>query len=309
MNKTFYIIMLLLGISATAFSQQDAMYSEYMFNGLIINPAYAGTRGALNATLLYRNQWVNIPGAPKTGLFSIDAPFKNQKVGLGMNVEFDRIGITDHTGVSGVYSYKLKMEHGALTMGVQGGVGFSNSNYTRVKYTDGTQNDEAFQNDFREVLPNFGFGLYYATDKFFAGLSIPQIAGNTLQKAIYGNAESAHLDLANHYFLSSGYLFSVTSDFKLQPSVLLKYVGGAPMEADVNAVAWFYDILGVGVSYRSMASLNFLSQLRISNQLSIGYAFEHATNKMGSFSGGSHEIMLQYLFDFSRNKIVTPRFF
>lgn len=309
MKRKFYILLLSLSVSISALAQQDPMYSEYMFNGLILNPAYAGTRDALNATLLYRNQWVSLPGAPKTGLFSLDAPVRNQKVGLGLSVEFDRIGITDHTGVSGAYSYKLKFDKGALTLGIQAGVGFSSSNYTRVNYTDGTRNDEAFQQDFREVLPNFGFGAYYYTDKFYAGFSIPQIAGQTLQKAIYGNQEGAHLDLANHYFLTSGYLVNLTPDFRLKPSVLLKYVAGAPVEIDVNTVAYFYDILGLGVSYRSLASINFLGHLKVTNQIYIGYAYEYSTGKLGSFSGGSHEIMLQYTFDFARTKIVTPRFF
>jgi len=309
MKKQITIMLLLLSFTVTALAQQDPMYSQYVFNGLVLNPAYAGTRDVLSATLLYRNQWVNLPGAPKTGMFSIDAPYKNQKVGLGLNVEFDNIGVTSHTGISGAYSYKLKFDRSTLALGIQAGVGFSTSNFTSVKYTEGGQNDGAFQTNFHETLPNFGFGLYYYTDRFFAGLSVPQIAGRTLQKAVYGNAESAHLDMANHYFLSSGYLFDLSPDVKLKPSVLLKYVGGAPMEADVNGVVWFYDLLALGVSYRSLASVDFLAQIRVSNQFYVGYAYEQAANGMSSFAGGSHEIMLQYLFNFSKAKITTPRYF
>lgn len=309
MKKQLYIVLLLLGFSATALAQQDPMYSQYVFNGLVLNPAYAGTRDVLSATLLYRNQWVNIPGAPKTGLFSIDAPYKSQHVGLGLNVEFDKIGVTSHTGVSGAFSYKLKFEKSTLTFGLQAGVGFSTSNLTSVKYTEGAQNDEAFLSNFHETLPNFGFGMYYYTDRFFAGFSVPEIAGRTLQRAIYGNTEGAHLDMANHYFLTSGYLFNISPDLKLKPSILLKYVSGAPMEADVNGVVWFYDLLALGISYRSLASVDFLAQIRVSNQFYIGYAYEQAANGMSSFAGGSHEIMLQYLFNFSKSKIVTPRYF
>jgi len=308
MNK-LTILLMSIGLSTTAFSQQDPMYSQYVFNGLIINPAYAGTREVLNATLLYRDQWVNIPGAPKTGMFSIDAPVRNQKVGIGLNVEFDKIGVTNHTGISGAYSYKIKFTKSSLTLGVQAGVGFSNSNFVSVKYTEGAQNDDAFQSNYHDVLPSFGFGMYYYTDRFFAGFSIPQIAGHTLQKAIYGKAESAHLDLANHYFLTSGYLFDLSPDLKLKPSVLLKYVGGAPLEIDLNGVVWFYDILALGASYRSLASVDFLALIKVTNQLHLGYAYEYATNNLSSFSSGSHEIMLQYQFDFSKAKIVTPRFF
>jgi len=309
MKKTITIFWLLLGFSITAFAQQDPMYSQYVFNGLVLNPAYAGSRDVLGATLLYRNQWVSLPGAPKTGLFSIDAPYKNQKVGLGLNVEFDNIGVTQHTAVSGAYSYKLKFEHSTLALGVQAGIGFSATNLTSVKYSENGQPDGSFLTNFHESLPNFGFGLYYYTDRFYAGFSIPQIAGQTIQKAIYGNSESAHLDLANHYFISSGYLFNLSPDLKLKPSVLLKYVNGAPMEFDLNGLVWFYDILALGASYRSLASVDFLAQIKITNQLYVGYAYERAANNMSSFVGGSHEIMLQYLFDFSKAKIVTPRFF
>lgn len=296
-------------LSATAFTQQDPMYSQYVFNGLVLNPAYAGSREVLCATMLYRNQWVNIPGAPKTGLFSIDAPYKNQKVGFGLNVEFDNIGVTHHTAFSGAYSYKLRFEKSTLALGIQAGIGFSTTNLTTVKYSESGTPDGSFESNFHETLPNFGFGLYYYTDKFFAGFSIPQIAGHTIQKAINGNSEGAHLDLANHYFLSSGYLVNLSPDLKLKPSVLLKYVGGAPMEIDVNGVVWFYDLLALGVSYRSLASVDFLAQVRVSKQFYFGYAYEQAANGMSSFAGGSHEIMLQYQFDFSKAKIVTPRFF
>lgn len=308
--KKILVLLLSLSLTAGAFAQQDPMYSQYVFNGLVLNPAYAGAREVLCATALYRNQWLNIPGAPKTGLFSIDAPYKNQKVGLGLNVEFDKIGVTNHTAISGAYSYKLKFEHSTLSLGIQAGVGFSTANLTSVKYNEGgTQDDNAFSSNYNEVLPNFGFGLYYFTDKFYAGFSIPQIAGRTLQRAINGKAESAHLDLANHYFLTSGYLFNVSPDVKIKPSVLLKYVGGAPLEMDVNGVVWFYDLLALGVSYRSLASVDFLAQIKVSKQFYVGYAYEQAANGMSSFAGGSHEIMLQYLFDFSRAKIVTPRYF
>jgi type IX secretion system PorP/SprF family membrane protein len=309
MKKTLSIVLFLLGFSIITFAQQDPMYSQYVFNGLIINPAYAGTRDILCASILYRDQWENIPGSPKTGIFSIDAPIQNKNVGLGMTVEFDKIGISTHTAFNGIYSYRLRFAQSSLVFGLQAGVGFSNSNFSSVKYSDGTQNDIAFQNNFHDVLPNFGFGLYYYSNKFYAGFSIPQIAGYAIQNALYHKTESAYLDLANHYFINTGYLFDITSDIKAKPSVLLKYVKGAPVEMDLNGIVWFYDLIAAGVSYRSMASLDFILQFRATHQISIGYAYEYATTKLNTFSSGSHEIMLQYFFDYSHSKIVTPRFF
>ncbi len=310
MKKIIKLSVLIITIAnLTAIAQQDPMYSQYVFNGLIINPAYAGSHDVLSTTLLYRNQWVSIPGAPKTGSFSIDAPLKNQKVGIGLNLEFDKIGVTNYSGITGAYSYKIKFSKGALHLGVQAGVGFYNSNFTIVKYSDGDISDEAFQNNYHDLMPTFGFGMYYYTDRFYAGFSIPEIAGHAIQKALYSNSESAHLDLANHYLITSGYLFDLSPDLKFKPSVLFKYVSGAPIEIDLNSIAWFYDILALGVSYRSMASLDFLCQVRLSNKLYLGYAYEYATNSLNHFSTGSHEIMLQYSFDYAHGKIVTPRFF
>lgn len=309
MIKKIYSIIIFLCLSAAAFSQQDPMYSQYVFNGMLINPAYAGTHDVLSATMLYRDQWVSVPGAPRTGILSLDAPFRNDKVGLGLNVAFDKIGVTSHTDLSAIYSYKIRFSASTLSFGLQGGLGFSTSNFTSVKYSDNATADVAFQNNFSEVLPNVGFGMYYYSDKFYAGLSVPQIGGFAIEKALNRNAEAAHLDLANHYFISTGYTFDLSSDLKLKPSVLLKYVKGAPVEADINAIVQCYDLLALGISYRSLSSVNFLAQIRLTQQFYIGYAYEYATNSINTFSSGSHEIMLQYYFDFSKSKIITPRFF
>lgn len=290
-------------------AQQDPMYSHYIFNGLIINPAYAGTGEALRATVLYRNQWANIPGAPKTGIFSADSPIRNEKIGTGINIGFDKIGVTSHTSITGIYSYRIKLKKSTIALGLQGGVGFFTTDFTSVDYSDGTDPDIAFQANYHDVLPNIGFGAYYYTDRFYAGFSVPQVAGYAIQNAIYKNSDRAHLDLANHYMLTAGYLFDLTSDIKLKPSVLARFVAGAPVEFDLNAVAWFYDLLALGVSYRSMASVNFISQLRITSQFSLGYGFEYSTTELNNFSNGSHEIMLQYLFSFTQKKVLTPRYF
>ncbi len=296
-------------LSMGIFAQQDPMYSEYVFDGLLINPAYAGTHDVLNAALLYRDQWLNIPGAPKTGIFSIDAPLKNEKVGIGLNIESDKIGVTSFTNVTGDYSYRLKFSNSSLNLGIQLGVGFTNSNLTSVITSDGGPADPSFESNYHVALPIFGFGMYYYSDKFFAGLSIPQIGGSSVQKVLYGNSDNINLDLSNHYFLYTGYLFNLTPDVKLKPSVLFKYVNGAPVEMDINGVCWFYDLIALGFSYRSLASVDFLAQFKLTDQVYLGYAYEYPTNALNNFSSGSHEIMLQYMFDFSHAKIITPRFF
>jgi len=230
-------------------------------------------------------------------------------VGLGLNIESDKIGVTSFTNIAGDYSYKLRFSHSSLNLGFQLGVGFTNSNLTSVVYGESGPVDPAFQNNYQVTLPIFGFGIYYYSDKFFAGVSVPQIAGSSIQKAFYGSSDNINLDLANHYFLYTGYLLNLSSDIRMKPSVLLKYVNGAPIEIDVNCIFWFYDVVALGFSYRSLASMDLLAQIRLSSQLYLGYAYEYPTTALSTFSSGSHEIMLQYLFDFSRAKIITPRYF
>ena len=311
MVKRITILFLFLALTARVFAQQDPMYTQYVFNGLLINPAYAGSREVLNATALYRNQWVNIPGAPKTGAFSLDSPVKNQKVGLGLNVIFDKIGVTNHTGLSGIYSYKVYFaDQSVPSFGLQAGVGFYNSTNTEVRYTDNGQVDPAFQQDYHRVLPNFSFGTYFHTERFYAGVSVMDILGKSIENQLYPNmANDLSINVVSHFFFNTGYLFDLSPDVHFQPSALVKYVAGAPLEGDLNAVLSFYDILALGVSYRSYASVDFLTQVRVSKQLSVGYSYEYSTNELSNFTSGSHEIVLRYQFDFSKGKIVTPRFF
>ena len=287
------------------------MYSQYVFNGLLINPAYAGSREVLNATALYRNQWVNIPGAPKTGAFSLDSPVKNQKVGLGLNVIFDKIGVTNHTGISGIYSYKVYFaDQSVLSFGLQAGVNFFNSTNTEVRYANDSHIDPAFQRDYHRILPDFSFGTYFHTDRFYAGVSVMDLLGKSIENLIYPNmANDLNIQQEDHFFLNVGYFFDLSPEVHFQPSFLLKYVAGAPLEGDINAVLQFYDLLALGVSYRSYASADFLMQVKVSKQLSVGYSYEYSTNELSNFTSGSHEIVLRYQFDFSQGKIVTPRFF
>jgi len=219
MIKRFSILFLFWMLTFRLFAQQDPMYSQYVFNGLLINPAYAGSREVLNATALYRNQWVNIPGAPKTGAFSLDSPVKNQKVGLGLNVIFDKIGVTNHSGISGIYSYKVYFSpQSVLSFGLQAGIGFFNSTNTEVKYTNDNNIDPAFQEDYHRVLPNFSFGAYFHSDRFFMGLSVMDILGKTIENQIYPNmANDLNINVVSHFFVNTGYLFDLSPDVHFNP--------------------------------------------------------------------------------------------
>jgi type IX secretion system PorP/SprF family membrane protein len=310
MKKRLSVLLLFLSLAARVFAQQDPMYSQYIFNGLLINPAYAGTRELFNATLLYRNQWVNIPGAPVTGVFSIDTPIESQKVGLGLKLTVDKIGITSHTGISGIYSYKLYFPKSVLSFGMEAGVGFYNSNYSEVVYSENSQNDPAFQTNSHSILPNFNLGMYYHTDRFYSGFSITDILGPSIQKKFSPNMSTdLGIHIVSHFFLTSGYLFDLAPGVGLQPSFLLKYVGGAPMEGDLNVVLLLHDLIAIGVSYRSSASVNFLTEIKINKKLKLGYSYEYTTNELSNFTSGSHEIVLRYQFENTKRQFVSPRYY
>ncbi len=310
MKKRLSVLLLFLSLAARVFSQQDPMYSQYVFNGLLINPAYAGTREVFNATALYRNQWVNIPGAPVTGVLTLDYPVETKNVGLGLKLMTDKIGVTSHTGISGVYAYKLYFPESVLSFGLEAGVNFFNSRYNEVKYSDNQQTDPAFQQNYHNILPNFNFGAYYHTDRFYAGFSVMDILGRTIQNRLNPNmVTDVGIHVVSHFFLTSGYLIDLTPDIKLQPSFLLKYVAGAPLEADVNAVVLLYDLLAFGVSYRSSASVNVLTEIKINDRLRLGYSYEYSTNELSKFTSGSHEIVLRYQLPEGKRKFVSPRYF
>lgn len=310
MIKRLTIVILFLTLAFNGFTQQDPMYSLYVFNGMIINPAYAGTREVLNATALYRNQWVNVPGAPVTGGVSLDSPVKNEKVGLGLNVLFDKIGVTNHNSVSGIYSYKLKFQESILSFGLEGGVGFFNSTNSEVRHSEDSKVDPAFLTDYHMVLPSFSCGAYYYRERFYAGLSVADILGKTIQNRLYPNAANdLTVSVVSHFFLNSGYLLDLSPAIKFQPSVLVKYVPGAPVEGDINGVFSLAELLYLGVGYRSNASVNFLTQIRLNQQLCLGYCYEYSTNELSSITSGSHEVVLRYQFDFSKGKMLSPRFF
>ena len=310
MKKRLSVLLLFLSLAARVFGQQDPMYSQYIFNGLLINPAYAGTRELFNATLLYRNQWVNIPGAPVTGVFSVDSPIESQKVGLGLKLTVDKIGVTSHTGISGIYSYKLYFPKSVLSFGLEAGIGFYNSNLSEVVYSQDSQNDPAFQRSSHYVLPNFNFGMYYHTDRYYAGLSVTDILGKSIQDKLNPNmVGDVGIHIVDHFFLTSGYLFDLAPGIGFQPSFLLKYVPGAPLEGDINAVLLLHDLIAVGLSWRSSASVNFMTEITINKNLKLGYSYEYSTNELSNFTSGSHEIVLRYQFANTKRQFVSPRYY
>jgi len=314
-------LFMLLG-DKPAFSQQDAMYSQYMFNGLAINPAYAGTRNVLSATGLFRRQWAGkkIEGAPITETFTIDAPLPKKKTGLGLNLINDKIGVTNSLAIDLVYAYRIKINrYKTLSLGIQAGIWQYRANFTDVNLSKDPvlQQDESFQNNINRWDPNFGFGAYYYTKIFYAGLSLPHLL-NTKLISKEDNANSAYGFLSDsekakqfqHAFFTMGYLMKFPKKYlTLKPSILLKYVYGAPIELDLNANLWFYEKYAVGLSVRTADAVAILLEAQANKQWRFGYSYDYSYTKLRRYNSGSHEIMVRYEFSYQKSKLLTPRYF
>ncbi len=296
-----FILAFIATLSVTG--QQQVMFTQYMFNGLVINPAYAGSHEAISATALSRIQWVGVDGAPNTQTFSIHSPVPNKNIGIGAFFVRDNIGVSTENNFFLSYAYRLKMRHGVLSMGLHGG--FSN---LEINYSELGLNDANFQGTESRFRPNFGAGLFYSTDRFYAGAASPYIINSKSNNG--GNVNSdIQADQIQHYYVTTGAIFDLSPLVKLKPSMLVKIVSGAPIEFDFNANILLDEKLWLGVSYRSFDSIDLLAEFQLNHQFRLGYAYDITTSDLRKVNSGSHEIMVNYRFVFNKSKIVTPRYF
>lgn len=295
-------------ICQLAYAQQEVMFTQYMFNGLALNPAYAGSHEAVSMTFLARDQWSGLDGAPATQTFSIHSPIKNKRIALGLNVIHDKITVFNQTGVNATYAYRIPTEKGTLSMGLQLGFTSYKADFQDLTLFPPDSDDPAFSQDASKIMPNFGAGMYYYTDRFYLGLSVPQMINNSLSEDIVNFDSDARQE--RHYFLTSGYVFDLTGSVKFKPNILFKVVGGAPIEMDLNANFLFSEVLWLGLSWRSMADFDALLEVQLTDQLLLGYSYDFATiTDLRRVNSGSHELMVNYRLRYSKKKVVTPRFF
>jgi type IX secretion system PorP/SprF family membrane protein len=277
-----------------------------MFNGLAINPGYAGSHEALSVTALSRNQWVNIPGAPNTQTLSVHSPLGNERAALGGIFIRDKIGVTTRNSFYGSYAYRLYLGNGGtLSLGLQGGFTNYDAGLTELNIHNGL--DPNFtSNDETSFLPNFGFGAYYYTDMFYLGFSVPEMIQNSYDSDDVNSSAKQY----NHYFFTTGVVVPLNASLKLKPNLLIKAVAGAPMELDLNLNLLIKETLWVGASWRSFDSFDALLQLQVSDKIQIGYAYDFATTTdLRSLNGGSHEFLINYRMSYNKNKVVSPRYF
>ena len=293
----------LLLVAHVGYAQQNVMFTQYMFNGLALNPAYAGSHEVISMTAIGRQQWTGLNGAPSTQTFSVHSPIRSNRVGVGLMLLRDQIGITQQYNATASYAYRIPMEHGKLAMGLQAGI----SNYREDNNQVGINNDPLFnQGAVSYWQPNFGAGLYYYSKRFYAGFSVPQLLERKYEASEVALAQS----LVRHYFLHTGYVFDLSEDLKLKPNVLIKAVEGAPVQLDLNTNLLIMEVLWVGLSWRSFESVDALLQLQLTDRLQLGYSYDFATSsELSSVNGGSHELSLNYRFTIGHKKSVSPRYF
>ncbi len=293
-----FVVLCIAGNVANA--QQQAMFSQYMYNALAINPAYAGSHESVSMTALMRQQWVGFEGAPSTQTVSGHMPFEKKRIGVGLMFLHDKITVNDQTGVYGSYAYKIPMQKGQLSLGIQAGFTYYRSTFSNISLTDQTFATA----DVNEFHPNFGFGAYYSTERFYAGFSIPQLVQSKFDQ---NNPDIDGL-IQRHYFFHSGYVFDLNQDFKLKPNVLVKMVDGASVEFDWNANLYYKNLVGFGLSWRTMDAIVALLHVQITNKLQFGYAYDITTTTIRKVSYGSHEFFLNYRISLKKSKIITPRY-
>ncbi|MFC5411672.1 type IX secretion system membrane protein PorP/SprF [Larkinella bovis] len=318
------IALLLAGLAggSQVQAQQDHMFSQYMFNMMAMNPAYAGSRDVLSMTAMYRNQWGGIEGAPQTTTFTIDMPVNRERIGLGLQLFNDRIGEYNTTGAYASYAFRIKMgSRSTLALGIQGGASSFQADLAKVRTDQG--GDPAFAQNISKILPNFGTGIYLSNDKSYIGISVPQLIKNKLTDYDSGVQRATQ---RRHAYAIGGFVIRLSPALKLKPSTLVKYVEGAPLGIDGNLNLWLADRVSVGVSYRRNQFNSYESartngkvydqdaivgivEVQLSDQFRIGYAYDYMLNTLQTFRLPSHEFMVRYELGFGKNKILTPRYF
>jgi type IX secretion system PorP/SprF family membrane protein len=310
MKKILLISVLAFGLLFTSNAQQDAMFTHYMFNTIAINPAYAGSRDALTVTGLHRSQWVSFDGAPTTQTINMHSPLLFKNTGIGLSFINDAIGPTNTTGFFLDFSYKIKVSQKAhLAFGIKAGMNMMSNELNQLATGDAL--DPAFANNIQsKLLPNFGFGLYYFTDKYYFGASSPKLLENDFaENSTSGNTNPASEE--KHYFFIAGTMLTLNQDLKFKPTTFVKVTAAAPMEVDLTGTLYFRDRIWLGAMFRTGDAAGLLAGMNITDQFAFGYSYDWSfTNTSFRYNGGSHEVMLRYDFIFGeKQKIRSPRYF
>lgn len=294
--------MLLMGF--VSYSQQDAQYTQYMYNTINVNPAYAGSRGVLSVFGLHRTQWVGLDGAPTTNAFSINSPINNSNLGVGLSFVNDRIGPTVENTISADLSYTIKTsESYKLSFGIKGTANLFNLDVNKLRVQN--QGDPLLQNLNNNFSPNVGAGVYFHSDKSYVGLSVP----NFFETKRYDDNDIAVYKERMNLYLIGGYVFDLSSNLKFKPAFLGKVVEGAPLQLDLSGNFLINEKFVLGAAWRWSAAVSAMAGFQVSDGLYIGYGYDLETTKLANYNSGSHEIFLRFELFKRQDRIVSPRFF
>lgn len=308
MKKLILLLLVFVAFSSKVEAQQDPMYTQYMFNQLVLNPAYAGSKDRLSAMLLYRTQWVGFEGAPKTTTFSIHTPFLKEHMAVGATFVNDEIGIANNLYFTGYYAYRVKLNQNTR-------LSFGLSAEVKRQQLSWSQANPLFQldpnipvGDPARTLPNFGAGLYMDNDKYYIGLTVPRIIENQLDftNGLSGVESSAQQQ--RHYYLMGGFIMDVSKDVKFKPAMLIKHTPNSPLELDLNVSALFAERIWLGMTFRTGDSFDVIAQF-VLDKMRIGYAYDYSLTKLNQFNSGSHEIMITIEMDKKSKGVHHPRYF
>ncbi|MBQ4914420.1 type IX secretion system membrane protein PorP/SprF [Maribacter sp. MMG018] len=303
LNRFFLLIVL---IGAMSYGQQDAQYTQYMYNTVSVNPGYAGSRGHISVAALHRSQWVGLDGAPVTQTLNVHSPIGYRGVGLGLSIVNDKIGPTSETSFDVDFSYTIwTSTEGRLSFGLK-----ASANLLDIRFSELNQyaSDQTLQQDIdNRLTPNIGAGVYYHTNNFYAGLSVPRLLETT---HFDESSLSTAKEQMNFYFIT-GYVWDLNPFLKFKPTLLTKLVQGAPLQVDLSANFMFNEKFILGAAYRWDAAVSGMAGFNISENLLIGIAYDRETTELGgtSFNDGSFEVILRYDFISTKNNLKSPRFF
>jgi type IX secretion system PorP/SprF family membrane protein len=311
MKKILYIALFLMAVLEVR-GQQQPMYSQYYFNALSVNPAYAGSRESLTLTALFRRQWLGIQSAPITQTISAHAPDYSRRNGFGITLVNDKISYLGQTWITGSYAYRINMGKHKLAFGLNGTIFNWRINWAKAVLIDQLDEVPGRYGD-SYWMPNVGAGVFFYGPRAYLGVSAPHLLVNSFGQngptTSISNGNSSIAALRRHLFFMGGYVFDISKDFQLKPSTLVKQVYGAPLEADFNLNAYIFQKFGFGVSYRTGDGIVGILEYQFTNQLRAGYAYDYPFTDLRKYTSGSHELMLSYEFHYKNDAVVSPRVF
>ncbi|TRX36158.1 type IX secretion system membrane protein PorP/SprF [Flavobacterium sp. ZT3R18] len=309
MRKKIIALSLLL-FSGAIFSQQDAQFTQYMYNTININPGYAGSREAMSFFILHRTQWVGLEGAPTTNTASINTPINGSNIGLGVSIVNDKIGPSSENNLAVDLSYSIRTsEQYELSLGIKATANLLSIDFNKLNQHDSS--DPIFEENIdNKFSPNIGFGFYLHSDKSYLGLSAPNLLETKHFDSYAGAGSTSHVAKEKvNLYLIAGYVFDLTYDLKFKPSLLAKYIQGAPLQVDLSANMMYNNKFVLGLAYRWSAAVSVMAGFQATDSWFIGYGYDLETTQLANYNSGSHELFLRFELFKKYDKIISPRFF